>query len=330
MSTGDAVRSQTWLPAADLSNWVRGKGRQLIAATSVLETITSGNSAVYRFRVAPSVTGLRRVWRVAATGTGRFRAPAGSGTWHDMANATASLTAGIVSNISYIEDAASASSTEYEASIEIDANGGGSVIVYSISLEEAPRLVLGLDSTDLGVDINTEVSREAIVADDNKSLYGVSKVFTDETNIRRSSLFHWAVNESTATAPSTAAGPDPIFALDVPILVPKLHSGDTTGNAKWRVNVRSSGATVSGTVSVLNNRTGVTTSILCTPGTTWTWFPTTAGAPTTFSVDCEDVASTDGRRSAASPAWCDLTFTFTRTGTAGTFYVAGISVFHTT
>lgn len=326
ITAGSAVRSPSWTSIANASNYIRGKGRQLVAATSIREVIASGNSATYHFRVAPSPTSFRRVWRILVIGSGRVRSPAGSGTWHTIGTGGP---LGTLAPYALVHDLGTASSTEAEATIEFNANGASSFTPMSISLEESPRFSLNLDATDLGVDINTEVAREPIYAEDNVSVYGASKVFTDDSNIRRSALFHWAVNPSTATAPSRAGAAAAFLGLDVPVLGPKLHSGDVTATAKWRAYCITSAAGTSGTVEVTNNRTAVTTTINVPTGSNgaFSWFPATAGAASSFSIDCEDMASTDGRRSAGVPIWNDLTFKIS--GTAGTLYIAGVSVFHT-
>ena len=319
VSAGAAIRSPTWLAACDTANWIRGKSKTLIPLSRCRASLSASAGANFYFRAKPHVTGLRRKWTVIVNGTGRVQSLYDS-IWHSFSSITES-------SFSFYEDVTSATSTEYQAGIRVEALGATSCTVAAAGLEEVQRAVLGLDSTDLGTDLNTEVFREPIRADSNTGIYGVAAVATDSSSVFSRGLFGWATNnDTTGSAFSTTAGPTNVFQLDVPILVPKLYSGDTTGTASWRALCITSASGVSADVQVTNNSTATTTTIAVPTSShsAWAWYPSTAGAPSTFSVDCTDVSDDDGLQGGA---FNDLTFSVTRTGGAGTIYVAGISVF---
>lgn len=320
--SGATIRSKDWMSACDLSNWVRGKGKTLIPFSWSSGSTSAGGFFYLKFRVLPHVTGLRRVWKLLVGGTGRVQSDYDS-VWHSFSSSDERTAV----PFTFTEDVTSATSTEYEASIRVEALGSTTARVFGVGLDEYPRTVLGLDSTDLGVDINTTVFREPIRFSNNSGLYGIGKVFSDYTNIHSRGLFHWARSSDTTNAFITTAGPDAVFPVDVPVLAPKKFSGYTTETAYWRVYARVSGAGVGGTVSVYNPKTGTTTNITVTSGaTSYAWYPTTAGAASSFTIDCEDLSTSNGLQGGT---FNDLQFTATRTGSAGSLYVASISVNYT-
>lgn len=318
VSTGATVRSPTWMAACDAANWIRGKSKTLIPMSACYASLSASAGANFYFRVKPHVTGLRRKWTILATGTGRVMSLYDS-VWHNFS-------CDQYGSFSFYEDVTSATSTEYQAAITVEALGSSSIAVYGVGLEEIQRAVLGLDSTDDGTDLNTEIFREPIRQDANTGIYGVATVGTDVSNIAPRGLFYWASHNDTASPVfSTTGGPTNVFYLDVPILVPKLYNGDTTGTACARALCLTSGATTTGTFSVTNNKTATTTSALIPGGShlAWSWFPAVGGSPLQFDVDCTDMSDDDGLQSGT---FNNCTFSATRTGSAGTFYMAGISV----
>ncbi len=49
----------TWMQLADLANWLRGSGAQIVAGTFTNTDVTTGNTRVWHFRAKPRMPGTR-------------------------------------------------------------------------------------------------------------------------------------------------------------------------------------------------------------------------------------------------------------------------------
>ena len=330
ITTGAGVRGRTWIDTAMLANYLRGRGRQLVPFFAPNVSIPSGSTYVFRFRVKTGGAARRRVWQIHHANSSAFRlgqitvkAPASSG---GAATFPVTPSLGTIGTFSeYLEDY-TGSGVESEITLEITVNSADAIDIYGISCTELPRGLLNLDSTDLGTDVNTETAREPIISEGNRAINGIVSVLSSTAAGRRAGLLYLA--KDTTVPLTEAAGVDTrIFALDQSIVGRRIKYTDTTATASWRVYCKTDVNGTTGQVTVLNNRTSTTTTISIPTGshTGWAWFPSTAGAASTFSIDCEDAASTDGRQTSGTPAWGDLTFKFKR-GASGTLSLAGVSV----
>lgn len=314
--SGSAIRTGTWMPCADLSNWIKGKSKILIPMSSCREVIAASSYADFHFLVRPNATGLRRTWTILVSGTGRVRSDYDS-VWH---NFSASTDTAEIYPFQFSELVTAPGSTAYDASIRVETLAATTATVHAVALEEAPRYSLGLDSTDLGTDINTEVFREPMLEQANAGLYGPARVFTNPSSFYSRGLFYWATDAKTGTAFSVTGGPTNIFPMSAPIIVPKLYNGDTTGSAHVEAYVQTSASGTSGTVVATNGGTGTTYTVTVPTGshTGFSWKNT----GTTPSIDCSDMTEATGLQSGTFNS-----LTFSATSTAGTLYVAGIAVY---
>ena len=316
--SGQPVSSQTWTSMGYLANWLRGKGAQLVPACFPERQITAGSTETFRFRVKTRSSAIQRVWMVAlrttaATATtAEIKAPSGTGT--TVTVPVSSSLEGFRAPIVYVEDVASKAASEVEITVSIKANSN-TVIVDSIGCYEQDRPVLNADATDLGVEVATLAVRQPIFEASNASAGGVYASLAG-CDARRVGLFHWSVGASTLVTRSSAT-PANIFILDAPILTRKLARSAVTGTVKWAIYGYVSGVG-SGTVTVTST-SGANDTITIT-NTVAAW-----STAQTFDVDCDDMASDDGRQTAGSPAWDMLNFQFAGDGTRS-IIVQAISV----
>lgn len=318
IAVGQPVSSQTWTSLAYLSNFLRGKGAQLVPACFPERQITAGSTETFRFRVKTRSSAIQRVWMVAlrttaATATSaEIEAPGLTGTTVTVP-VGASLD-GFRAPTVYVEDVASKAASEVEITLSVKAISN-TVIVDSIGCYEQDRPVLNGDATDLGVEVQTEAVRQPIFDATNVSLGGVYDGLAG-CDARRVGLFHWAVGASTLVTRSSAT-PANIFILDAPILTRKLARSAVTGTVKWAVYGYLSGAGT-GTVTVTSTSGANNTITLTNTVAAWS-------ATQSFDVDCDDMSSDDGRQTAGTPRWDMLNFQFAGDGTRS-IIVQAISV----
>jgi hypothetical protein len=315
--TAQPVSSATWQSLGYLSNWLRGKGSQLVPTCFPERTIQAGVTETFRFRVKTRSSAIQRIWMVGLRTTTNtsvhadLAAPSGTGT---VMNVPVSTTLDVRTPVVYVENVASKAASEVEVNISIKAVDHP-VLVESISCYEQDRPILNADSTDYGVDVSTLASRQPIFAGSYQSIEGVFDGLAN-ADARRVGLFHWAVGGSTGVTRSSAT-PANIFILDAPILTRKLARSAVTGTVKWAIYGYLSGAGT-GTVTVTST-SGANNTITIT-NTVAAW-----STAQTFDVDCDDMASDDGRQTAGSPAWDMLNFQFAGDGTRS-IIVQAISV----
>lgn len=317
-----------------LGNYLRGRGKTLVPMFSPDVSIPAGSTYTFQFRVKTSVVARLRVWQIfhwnssaSRPGLIQVRAPASSGT---AKLSPVGPARGVYGSYTEYVESFTGSGTESTISLEITVNSPDAVNIYGISCVELPRGELALDSSDLGIDVNTEAAREPIINEGNRAIAGVAAVLGDTENGRRGGLVYWATDTTAALVES--AGVNTRFiggsaGLDVSILGRRIGFADTTATASWRVYCKTANAGDTGQVVVINTNTAAATAINIpiNSNAAFAWFPSTAGAPSTFSIDCEDAASTDGRQTSGSPAWNDFTFVFRRTG-GTSLSIAGLSV----
>lgn len=317
--TGRAVRSRTWLTAAELTNWCLGQGDVLVPAYDPDQNIAAGASKTFQYRVTPNGRAVRRVWRVyvlAATRSGTVTISAGA-----MAAKTVAVPvspAGAVA-IDYLEDLAAKSAATQTLTLTVACSASsGAVVVSGISCTEAPRAVL--DTADLGVELTSEWAREPIDARANNSLGGIfdahgSMRGTGGT-LRRVSYLAYARPDNTTDCWSDAAGAFVPMLTAGHILTRKILAADTSRSVTFYFLCRASNATTDGEIRITNNTTAATVTLTVTdPGTTFAWYGTS------LSFACEDLSQASGL---PGGTFANSTFTieFRRTGAAGTFYCA--------
>ena len=333
ISTGSPVRGQTWIGAVDIANYLRGHGRQLIPMFSPKTTIPTATTRTFRFRCYTSAASRARVWTVmlssADTGSAsayvRMRAPASTGA--DQYLPVGSLVSGNGSLFAEYVEIASGADAEEELTIDLRAESDDSVNVLGISCVELPRTTLDLDATDLGVDVNTVPAREPIIEVSNAGMLGAYDVLSNRGSGSRGGIYYWA-NDTASPASVTATSYSAIsgFTLDLPALGRRLASATSTSSSiHWRIYAKTDANATTGDVRVTTAHGSDTISLATGSHTAFAWYPSTGGSPNSFSVDCEDYASTAGLQTAGTPAFDSLTFT-AKTGGSGTLSIAAISV----
>lgn len=318
--SGRAVRSRTWLTAAELANWCLGQGDVLVPAYDPDQNIAAGASKTFQFRVTPNGRAVRRVWRVyvlAATRSGTVTISAGA-----MAAKTVAVPvspAGAVA-IDYLEDLTAKSAVSQTLTLTVACSASsGAVVVSGISCNEAPRAVL--DTADLGMELTSEWAREPIDARTNNSLGGLftaAEAMGGSSGglLRRVSYLAYARPDNTTDCWSDAAGVFVPLLAQGHILTRKILAADTSRSVTFYFLCRASNITTDGEIRITNNTTAATVTLTVTdPGTTFAWYGTS------LSFACEDLSQASGL---PGGTFANSTFTieFRRTGAAGTFYVA--------
>lgn len=338
---GLAVRGQTWHRAGEASNWLAGRGTQLIPGGFGFTTSGTSRHELY-WKAQPRYQALQRMWCIdmqpvpqlsgdswpyEVQSTVLIEIPIGtsqrtltiSGAGESRAN-----TFGVLQSLT------SQSSSEATLSMGITRSAGDECIIRSISCWEVPRPVLAEAGSDQGADLAKLISGQPGLADSIAPI--VDGTNTQYGLLPRRHLLQWSVpglvggSASTAFARATTSTSWGTYVLEtgIPVLVRKDARGDTTGNLTARIHAWCS----TGTGEV---RLSTTSGGASTASTVSVTSPGTTGSPnyTTISyadgADCEDLASADGRQTAASPAWDTVNVEF-RKITSGTIYVAGISI----
>lgn len=303
---GAPVSSRSWQGAAFLANFLRGKGSQLVPWCMPQRSISAGATESFRFRVKTRSSAVQRAWGVvlrttAASGvTAEIRAPALTGT---LRTVPVSSSLDTRTAVVYIETLASKAATEAQIAISIKANGGA-VIVEGIGCYEQDRPLLNQDTTDYGVDVVTLSTGQPMLDDAFRSIGGVMDTLAN-ADARRVGIFHWTMGDGAATR--TLNTYTPLLTLAVPALARKLARAAVLGTVKWSAYAKV--AAGNGTVRLTTTGSGVS-DVMTVTSTTYAW--TTARS---ISIHCDDMASVDGRQTAASPVWDDLQLEIAGDGT---------------
>jgi hypothetical protein len=315
------VSTVTWQSLGYLANFLRGKGAQLVPTCFPERSIAVGVTETFRFRVKTRSSAIERIWIVGlrtATSTSvhaEIASPSGTGT---VMIVPVSDTLDSRASVAYVETVASKTAAESEINISIKAVDHV-FTVESISCYEQDRPVLNGDATDYGVDVSTLSARQPIFEGSYQSAGGVYDALAN-ADARRTGLFHWSVGGSTLVT-RLSATPADIFILDSPILTRKLARSAVTGTVKWAIYAYLSGA---GTGTVTASTTSGASNTITITNTVAAW-----STPQTFAVDCDDMASADGRQTAGTPRWDMLNFKFAGDGTRS-IIVQSISVWDDT
>lgn len=325
---GRPVSHAAWRDTWVNSHYVLGGGRQIVPWFSPNVTIAAGANHTLRFRVRGSYAAVMRRWSVMAIAPGKsgtpeiiLTMPAGG------VSATARVFGAFreTQGVAHVDELLTGvSSAEVEASINIAVSDSDAAIL-GVGCVEYPRLSLALSAVgetgDDGVDPDTVRPGEDLQTAAYKSIEGVVEAQANSLKSLRRHLIQWARAESTAEAKAYASGWADHFLLPIPALGELPYSGDTAVTVHARVLA----ATTAGgggefRFNTVSGGTAVAT-ITGIAGTTFAWYPSTAGAPASFTIHAEDLATADGRRGAA---WETIQGQGQRT--SGTLYVAAVSV----
>lgn len=324
----NSVSSGHWMDPARLQCWLAGRGAAVVPVFVPPQLDNQGSSNAFYFRFKPRYQTTRYALTIAlssfpiGTRLGVVTFPVG-GDSHvvPVTRRRGSLGRGPTS-VTMFYDVASQSTTEREISFSVAETADVSPLqIESAMIEEVPRTILTVDANDLGADRLAFWLRQAI-AEPNIS----DQIFDYQNNLRDASrrlgLFQhsWSDEENINTTSGSFVD---MFGAPIGILHRCLYSGETTRLASWRIRAKVSNGTTAGEVRVTNSA-GSTTISIPTSATSWTWLPSTAGAPSTFAIDAEDNTTANGLRGGTDD---DHTFEYRRTAGAGSVQVSSISVF---
>lgn len=333
IDAGRAVRGIQHVDLANLVNWTLGRGAQLIAGHYAGSALTSGTQYRLSYRVQPRYQAIQRLWSVDAITTDSVA----DVTLSVIINGGSAVVVPVPKNVSLAagddidwnypsligETLGSQSSAEATVTVDVTPTNGDAIL-RSVSCFEVPRPIMSNSTDEDGTEaIPFNPSNPAL----KSTFTNILDVIGDSTKIgRRCSLAHWAVPHGTGTPPTT---PTTAFAtaitstsyvdlktLYLPVLDRKLGRTATTATATVKLIAWVTGGT--GDFQVITTAgTSAGVSISATTPTV------TSGE--SITVHCEDLASTDGRQTAATPAW-DVMQIQCRKNVSGTLYVAGYSV----
>lgn len=314
-----AVRSSTWQDVAQVVNYIRARGSMLVATMQLGHTVTAGNNATFRFRAAPGTLSKGACWLIGLR--------SGSATNARIAQVKVPSTASAVDQIAdtlygvssvgvYFDTAiAGTSYAERELTFNVAAPAAGDVVVEWAACYETPRELLALDSTELGVDIQSLLVGQPIGEATGRSYSAIAAAATDAAkyNARRASLYHWYSPTGIATTSTSFTQ----LLRSIPVLNRKLRIGETRRAMRFRVYA--SATTNNGEVRLVSSKGGSTT-VTVTAGAA-AWYPSTAGNPAARTIDSEDIATADGLQSGVF----DVVGVEGRIITSGTLTVHGVS-----
>lgn len=309
---GYTVRGATWSTAAALTNWVLGRGAQLIPAYTPGPTnadvpdyaMSAGSTYTFQYYFRPRYQAVQRIWCFTLSGSNNpvtITVPAGGTSVTATARPRETT-----QPVRVVESLSAQSDTEASVSITI-APTVASTWLDSVSCFEVPRAFLTESTTnDRGNDTTELQHGQPVLYESVQPMVGT--VTTAAAIGRRASLLQWSVpatvsgSTSTSFAVSTtstaAAGVD-VLDRAVPALARKTSLTGLTGSVRVRFLVWTNGLGTSGQIRFTSSENGSTSWIDVSSATT---SPTWTSAAT-LTVDCEDPAAADGRQDAT---WDDM------------------------
>lgn len=326
---GAPVAAGAWRAGLGCAHYAMGEGIQIIPEHSPGTTIAAGTNRTLRYRVRGSYAAVLRRWTIWAAhptnaGTPRITVTVPAGGSALPARAAASFR-GASRPLHFDETLAAVSSAEVEASINI-AVADYNAKILGVSAWEYPRISLALsaagETLDDGANPETVVPRAAMLNRSYESIEGVAEASANAFKALRRSLYQWARPDTTTDAKlfNAAAWTDGLV-LAAPVQGFKRHIGETTVTVHARVYAATTaGGDGSVRFNTASGGTGVGT-ITGIAGTSFAWYPSTAGAPLSFSIQCEDLAAADGRQAST---W--ETLMWQAIDNVGDLYVATVSV----
>lgn len=324
VKTGNAVLSTTVAGVGRLINWALGHSMVVVPAYCPGNTIVSGSSGVYNYRILPKYQAIQRCWCFTLNST--------DGT----AGAIVTITIGGVSStfvvgsdadelnsFVVVENRSAQSATEETIAVTIAVSGKGA-IVMQIGAWDMPRPALAIGGSDNGVDTETLAHRERIYDGTGRSIGGLVDGTIAALAACRRVLMQWALPATTSEALSvTDTSYANIFTGTTGttiVLARKLYRASTTGTLTAKVYARTADTSDIGDVRFTTSSGGSGTINIPTGShAAFAWH----GAPLTFDADCEDLSETDGL---PSSTFDTLTIEAKVTAAGDELYLASVSV----
>lgn len=328
VAISESVRSVSWVHAAQLHQWIAGRGGTVVPTFRPFTPSGLGFEigSSYFFRFEPRYQDTRYLLKLLLFSHGLDRHPLTvtvpvGGTEHEVTVGQLS-TGGAPSELEFEIDVAAQSGRETELSFRIKDNDNGEWGIMAVAIDAVPRTALTDDASDLGVD-RLRFWPRGPVSDPN-----IAKLLGRQNELkaagRRVGMWHHAFGsaEDHRVGVTSASFVD-VLEDAAPALGRLLYSGETTRTLHWRVCAYCSDATTAGEVSIASTSGGSDTITIPAGMTTIGWAPYAWSSPGEITVDAEDPTTATGLRGGA---WDDLTVQARRTAGSGTIYILGISV----
>lgn len=172
-ANAEPVRGVSWQDLGSAANHLLGRGGMLIPTTWVGDSIADGATGAYPLRLWPRYQATHRVWTISMVPSGAdvpnvtFTDPSGgtSGAWRVADRVPPRA-------FRHVETISSRTSSEVTTAVSIEP-AGADVTVLSIGCYEVARPELALDSSDLGVDLDTLGGGRPMYAQTGRSVGGV-------------------------------------------------------------------------------------------------------------------------------------------------------------
>lgn len=313
-----SVRGGTWQDAAQLANWIAGRGTSIVPAYAPMVAVDEGETHTFRWRVKPRYQTTRYALsiRVSSTTPVIQTLHYGSTSATIQALPRSSTTA---ARVFYFDRTAQSTDVE-ELSISVvgaDSQPGGTTLVESISIEALPRTVLVCDDDDLG--FQTELFRPRVsIEQPNVHDALIDRIDNLRSATRRPS--YWQFARSDLDCWTVTGTPVSLFTDSFAVLAPCFNRDDDRGPVSWAALVKCSTGATEGDIDISSTLGGANVGTVVIPANTldWTWIEGDQ-----FDADAEDNTTPDGRRYGRDD---DVSLVATRTAGAGTISIATISI----
>jgi len=295
IDSGALVSGGRWRVGADLINSLRMGGGQLVCATSINHTVTSGSNHTMRFRVWPRATNTRAVWVVYMSST--------SATSIATVTLTGDTDTGVfpvaqqVTTVSFpfttlsiapvpviFEEDHSAISGTLPTEMTLDvAAADANVLIQSVACFEVPRLRAVVGGGDLVA--GNVAPGFAITDDDEHALSGIATAAEDWSSTIIRKAFDWYSATPFENATTTF---ESVFVLPPRVLMPRMGTAaGVTGAIRWAALVGNAG----GSSEVRATAESGATSTLSAASGAAAW------VSGTLTVDREDLTTDAGGQS---------------------------------
>lgn len=315
------VRAVSWVDAARLQCWIAGRGSMDVPAHCVAQLLSIGQVSEFRYRVQPRFQTTRYAYSFVLTGNSPSSAevtiPVGGTAYRVPVRERAQAQPTTI----YVDRTAQ-DDTEDELSFSIEADKID-IRVDCVGIEAVPRSVVDVSNDDLGADRLSVWVRQPIA---EPSIH--DQILARQADLRDSArrgllqLSRGTVAPWTSTSGTAAS----IISQSLPVIPRHLYGiGGTARSMRIRVLAQCSDANTAGEVQIESPVTSTATIAIPTGTTSWTWLPSTTGAPLSFAFKTEDPATPGGLLG----GWGDymLDVRIRRTTQSGTVRVATVSVF---
>lgn len=289
MVSGQAVGPADWMGAANAYNGLVGAGSALMPMGGMSISIPGDDTLAPPFRVWPRYATSHRLWLVSASGEGNH-------TFTDPSGGAVPLSIPASSGVAfraYVETIAARTGAETTVSPSFHCASGKQLTINGLGCFEIPRVALAVGGSDLttsdgGMDGSTVLRTGLPIADDYAGA-GVGFIAREldalRDDARRTGLFAWASGGDNAIFVGTSF--TSILQTSPFALGRYLYNGQT------QATIQLAGYGAPGGSFRWTATSGATVTAVC---------DATGLARAQLLVDCEDLATADGRRSSRSDA----------------------------